>query len=659
MSVYIKHTVFISAILSLCSLAPAFGLLTSAELAKTYTPKLKSAYPLRPFQRKLAPTHQFSRPIASKRFSSNTFHFSGTSKTTDHSRTEFTRRPFSSRSYSTPTGSTTTVAKHLLRRLKEANVEHFFGVPAQSCAGFFQEASKTNSFQSIITTNELEAGYIGDAYARFRGLGAVCSSYGVGTFSMLNATAGSFVEKVPVVVINGGPTQRDIERERNKGVIFTHSTGRPQSDLNVFKTVTAKAKIIDNPQNAADIIDDLILTAQINMEPVYLEVPSDMWDSECASPEGPLKLPIPVYTPDSVNAIATETVNRLKTASNPTLLLGVEVARKGLTQPILDLVQKSRFRFSTTLLTKSIIPETNPKFVGTYDSDLAPKPVRKEVEDSDLLVALGCQYGIDHAYLVEKQFEKMIHVAFNKGRIGSRHFEGTDLSAFLSKLNTLVDGPSVTSNLSKAPNGRWEVAPNFNDSDLVTHENLFSTLQAFINQNHVTVLDTCLSSYPGADLRINHANGYLANPVWLSIGYGAGAAAGVHFATGKRPIVVVGDGGFQMIAQTYSTLIKYKVPAIILVINNALYGIEQFLIDPDFYLKENHPHLDYCELHPWNYEKFPKVFNGGLGYKANTVGELKTAFGAVSTIKDKPTIISLPISSKDLPKENWEYLRRQ
>lgn len=552
-----------------------------------------------------------------------------------------------------------TVASYLIQRLDELNVKHFFGIPAQSCAGFFSAAQNSGRISPIVTVNELEAGYIADAYSRYRGFGAVCLSYGVGTLSMINATAGSLVEKVPLIVINGGPTKMAKDFERNKGVLFTHSTGRPDSDYHIFKNVTSKAEILKSPEAAPELIDELIVTSLQHMEPVYLEVPSDMWDKECSAPNGPLKQISQRSNDTSLNEIVAKTAAKWQASSNPVLLLGVEVVRKGLSPLVLDLLNKTNFRFATTLLSKSVISENHPRYIGTYDSDLAPKPIRKEVEESDCLVALGCQYGIDHSYLIEKQYNSMVHIAFHGGRIGETPYDSVDLKEFLSKLNQqFKEGTSNNEWQPKSSNiQRWSSSATVDPDTPISHEDLFKTLQGYIDDKHTVIIDTCLSSYPGADLKIPSTNGFIANPIWLSIGYGAGATAGVHFATNKRPLVVVGDGGFQMIAQTYSTLVKHKIPAIIIVVDNALYAIEQFLIDPKFYLDPNYPPAPYTMLHPWNYENFPKVFNGGLGVKVNTVGQLISALEKASHTSDGPIIISAAVSQKDLPPENWEYLR--
>src|SRR5947209_1191400 len=102
-----------------------------------------------------------------------------------------------------------TVADYILKRLSEQHVDTLFGVPAAYCAPLF-DAAKAHGLKSVVNASDLEAGYAADGYARTKGLGAVSVAYGVGALSMINAIAGAYVERSPVVVVNGGPTKGNV-----------------------------------------------------------------------------------------------------------------------------------------------------------------------------------------------------------------------------------------------------------------------------------------------------------------------------------------------------------------------------------------------------------------------------------------------------------------
>ena len=93
-------------------------------------------------------------------------------------------------------------------------------------------------------SNELISGYAADGYTRVQGrdgIGAVHVTYGVGAMVLLNAVAGSYVEDVPVVVINGAPTNKEFIINKNVGLIYQHIDHNRVSNLEVFRQYTASA----------------------------------------------------------------------------------------------------------------------------------------------------------------------------------------------------------------------------------------------------------------------------------------------------------------------------------------------------------------------------------------------------------------------------------
>ena len=100
------------------------------------------------------------------------------------------------------------IADYLIDRLVEHGVERLFGVPAVFCAAVFDAAGRKANFHTVVTNSDLEAGYAADGYGRAHGLSAVAVSYGPGNLSIVNAIAGAYLERSPVVVISGGRPRR-------------------------------------------------------------------------------------------------------------------------------------------------------------------------------------------------------------------------------------------------------------------------------------------------------------------------------------------------------------------------------------------------------------------------------------------------------------------
>src|ERR1044072_2827443 len=130
----------------------------------------------------------------------------------------------------------TTVAEYLIARLREVGVEHVFAVPGDYAGPFLNALDAATGIERVANVNELGSGYAADGYARFKGVGCACVQWGVGTFSLLNCAAGSYVERVPVVVISASPSTQDRILEQTQSILFHHSARDPFAPHQAFFT---------------------------------------------------------------------------------------------------------------------------------------------------------------------------------------------------------------------------------------------------------------------------------------------------------------------------------------------------------------------------------------------------------------------------------------
>ena len=174
------------------------------------------------------------------------------------------------------TGDTETVADYLIRRLHNYGIRHIFGVPGDYVLGFFDKIAHTKGIHVINTCDEQGAAFAADAYARVKGLGAVCVTYSVGGFKVLNAIAQAFAEKSPLVLISGAPGMN----ERHRNPLLHHKVQDFDTQQRIFEHLTIDSAILSNQDTAmADI--DRVLSAAVRYErPVYLQLPRDIVSSE-------------------------------------------------------------------------------------------------------------------------------------------------------------------------------------------------------------------------------------------------------------------------------------------------------------------------------------------------------------------------------------------
>src|SRR5215813_3834523 len=149
------------------------------------------------------------------------------------------------------------IGQYLIDRLYAHGVRHIFGIPGDYVLGFYDMLLKSK-LKIITTCDEQGAGFAADAYARVRGLGAVCVTYCVGGLKVANTTAEAFAEQSPVVVISGAPGTN----ERAKNPLLHHKVRDFDTQLKVFEQLTVAATVLSDAQNALREIDRVLAAAQ-------------------------------------------------------------------------------------------------------------------------------------------------------------------------------------------------------------------------------------------------------------------------------------------------------------------------------------------------------------------------------------------------------------
>ena len=162
--------------------------------------------------------------------------------------------------------------------------------------------------------------------------------------------------------------------------------------------------------------------------------------------------------------------------------------------------------------------------------------------------------------------------------------------------------------------------------------------------------DTSVCLFASADLLIRRRSGYIAQAVWLSIGFTTGGTVGASFAHSEGPVVTfVGDGGFQMLPQMLSTLARHKRSAVVFLFNNKIYGFEQFLINSEYFKDPSAKPAFFNELPDWEYNHLAKGLGVENFLRVRTNHELEAALAKLGSWSAAPVLIEVVIPAKDLP----------
>jgi indolepyruvate decarboxylase len=501
------------------------------------------------------------------------------------------------------------IGEYLIQQLYAHGVRHVFGIPGDYVLAFYDMLHRSK-LRLINTCDEQGAGFAADAYARVRGLGAVCVTYCVGGLKVANTTAEAFAEKSPVVVISGAPGMK----EREKNPLLHHKVREFDTQKKVFEQLTIASTVLSDPQTAFQEIDRVLHAALRYKRPVYIELPRDQ-----VFVQG-----IPHHkTPDihersdpkSLRAALAEAAQMINAAQKPVILADVEVHRFGLQDQVLKLAQKTNIPVAATVMGKSVIGEQHPFYLGVYEGAMGREDVRQYVESSDCVIMLGAfmtdiNLGV---YTARLDPARSIYATSEKLSIRYHTYEEVRFKDFMRGLLGLKLRRRASRQIPHPkPINQFQ---RRNGNGKLSIKRLFERLNAFLTADVVVVCDVGDSLFGATDLFIRHRTEFLGPAYYASMGFAVPAAVGAQMANPKlRPLVLVGDGAFQMTGMELATVARYGLNPIVVVLNNRGYGTERHMQDGP-----------YNDLWPWEYSRLPEVLGAGRGFVVDTERELDKA----------------------------------
>src|SRR5437764_9513948 len=374
------------------------------------------------------------------------------------------------------------IGEYLIERLHAHGVRHVFGIPGDYVLGFYDQLLKSK-LEIVNTCDEQGAGFAADAYARVRGLGAVCITYCVGGLKVANTTAEAFGEKSPVVVIIGAPGMK----EREKNPLLHHKVREFDTQKKVFEQLTVASTVLNDPQTAFQEIDRVLHAALRYKRPVYIELPRDVvLTPGIRHPMADLHERSDAKTLRAALAEAQEMINA---ARQPVILADVEVHRFSLQDELLRLARKTNIPVAATVLGKSVIGEQHPFYLGIYEGAMGRDEVRRYVESSDCLIMLGAFMTDINLGIYTAQIDPARSISATSEKLSIRYhtYEEVRFKDFLCGLLAL--------RLRRRKLGRIPRPRPINHFQVktgkapLTVKRLFERLNAFISENTVVVAD--------------------------------------------------------------------------------------------------------------------------------------------------------------------------
>ena len=504
------------------------------------------------------------------------------------------------------------LAQQLLHALKNHGVSEIFGIPGDFALPFFKVVEESGILPCHYLSHEPALGFAADAAARYHSRPSVAAvTYGAGGFNMLNPIAAAYAEKSPVIVLSGGPGESD----RRHGLLIHHQAKDLHSQLTMYKEVTCDQAVLDDPATAPDVIARVLANCIRHSRPVYLEIPRDKVFAPCE----PVPLPADdlwPQRPEALEACADAILARLRQAIRPVILGGVEIRRHGVEHQVAELATRLGIPVATTLMARGVLSgHGQTPFLGTYLGSGGEAHISEVVEGADVAFFIGVLLTEnDFAFSAQKlDFQQVIQAADGQCSMGFHQYPNIGLRKLLDTL------------LARLPDEYPEV-PHFpapvhrsdyqEDEQPITPTDIATLINRHFQRHGPMPIAADMGDCFFTTLDIEN-NILVAPGFYATMGYGVPAGFGLQVASGERPIVLVGDGAFQMTGWELLNAPRYGWNPIVIVFNNASWEM----------LRTFQPESKFNDLPLLDFAAIARTL-GGIGHQASDRRALALALDA-------------------------------
>ncbi|RVD82147.1 uncharacterized protein DFL_006581 [Arthrobotrys flagrans] len=547
----------------------------------------------------------------------------------------------------------TEIVNYLFRRLYQLGIRSIHGVPGDFNLVALDYLDPVG-LNWVGNCSELNAGYAADGYARINGISAVITTFGVGELSAVPAVrpmghlaptphalctmevdyiktfeltiagrqiAGSYSERVSVVHIVGVPSTK---AERH-GIPLHHTFA--DGDFSVFrnisKNISQVSVILDDVKSAGKEIDRVLRALPTDM--VLSKIPAQGLDT-------PIDLTLPPNDTNSEAKAVESIMKALYASNNAIILVDVGAMRYRVLKEVQEFIDRSQLPVFLTPMSRGAINEASPHFVGVYIGDVSRPEIQQAVQSADLIFSIGALNTDFNSggFTNSTKPKHTIELQPDCIKIGYATYLDVGMKSVLQRLLDSVD----FRNFSQDPQGvivKTKIPQNIDQqmeftalsSQEITQKWFWSHIGDWLQEDDVVIAEIGTPSFGIMDTRFPKGVTAITQMLWGSIGFSVGACQGAALAItesgrpSRRVILFVGDGSFQLTGNEVSTMIRYGLKPIIIVINNDGYTTERMIHGPE---------MSYNDIQPWKYRRFFKAFGAKKGEYKNYVVKTRTEF---------------------------------
>lgn len=495
------------------------------------------------------------------------------------------------------------VADYIALRCVEAGAKHVFLVTGGGAMHLNDAFGRNKNLEPVCFHHEQAAAIAAESYYRLTNRLAVLNvTTGPGGINALNGVYGAYVDSLGMLVVSG-----QVKREtylRNYPIALRQLGDQEVDIVSIARSVVKYATVLQDPLTVRQVMDKAIYLANHGRPgPVWVDVPVDVQgsliDPEELTPftAGNAGLMLdPDVSPNTLLELSevdssllskqvNEIVERLKRAKRPVVFAGMGVRISGMHQEFLELLDTLSVPVVTGWNAHDVLTNDSPYYAGRPGT-VGDRAGNFAVQNADFLLVLGSRLNIRQVSYNWKSFASNAWKAMVD--VDQSELDKPTLSidlkicanlkefipAFRGELNTYQSSDEHSKYLDWCRE-RVKLYPTVLPEYFEKQEpiNLYAWMKNLFDRlrdDDVVVTgngSACVVSFQAAKLKDGQR--LYTNSGNASMGYDLPAAIGASIALGgKRVICLAGDGSLMMNLQELQTVVGYKLPIKIVVINN-------------------------------------------------------------------------------------------
>ena len=525
-------------------------------------------------------------------------------------------------------------AELFIRSLENEGVEYIFGIPGEENLDVM-DALLDSDIQFITTRHEQGAAFMADVYGRLTGRAGVCiATLGPGATNLITGVADANMDHAPLVAIAGQASTSRLHKESHQVL-----------DLEaMFQPITKYATRIVGPEVITEIVRKAFKVAQTEKTGAcFIEFPENI--AEMDIDDVPLHVKHAVPPEPAAEKIA-QAAELISNANNPIILAGNGVIRAKATQALADFATALSIPVANTFMAKGAIPFKHPMAlgsVGLQSNDYA----NCGFADADVIICIGYDMVEYHPYLWHPSRDRtLIHIDASHAEVDAYYSVVVGVVGNINhSLNRLakvckphqgVARRTLRNSLIKEMNQHRD-----DDEFPVKPQKIIWDLRTAMSMDDIVICDVgAHKMWMSRMFRCEQPNTCIISNGFASMGIAVPGAIAAKLAHPEHKIVAVtGDAGFMMNSQEIETAMRLNIPIVILIWNDASYGLIEW---------KQHNHFgrsSHVKFTNPDFVKYAESF-GAIGIRIEKTEDLMPALK--SAIQNETvTLIDCPVDYRE------------